>query len=156
MLGHAGGSKLHPFATTPEDEYERIFRFNYFAQTYLARAVLSQWTSRKITGHLILTSSYVARVPHTEISSYAPAKAALESLVRCLALEYASIGIRVNAISPGNVAAGSSLMVFEESAAYREFIKRVSPMGKRNSPEAVADAFGMPFTPALDAVRALR
>jgi len=32
-------------------------------------------------------------------------------------------------------------MVFEESAAYREFIKRVSPMGKRNSPEGVTDAF---------------
>src|SRR5207244_9234183 len=99
------------FATTPEDEYERIFRFNYFAQTYLARAVLSQWTSRKITGHLILTSSYVARVPHTEISSYAPAKAALESLVRCLALEYASIGIRVNDICADNLSDGGPLIV---------------------------------------------
>jgi NAD(P)-dependent dehydrogenase (short-subunit alcohol dehydrogenase family) len=141
VLGHAGGCRLHPFAATSEEEYERIFRFNYFAQTYLARAVLSQWTERKIPGHLIFTSSYVARVPHTQLPSYASAKAALENFARCLALEYAPTGIRVNTISPGNVAAGSSVKNFDESLAYREFVRRVSPMGKRNSPEAIGDAF---------------
>ncbi len=141
VLGHAGGCDLHPFATTPEDEYERIFRFNYFSQTYLARVVLPQWTRRKIAGHLIFTTSYVARMPHTQIPSYAPAKAALENLVRCLALEYAHTDIRVNAVSPGNVAAGTSLKVFEENSAYKEFVSRISPTGKRNSPDAMGDAF---------------
>jgi NAD(P)-dependent dehydrogenase (short-subunit alcohol dehydrogenase family) len=141
VLGHAGGCRLHPFATTSEEEYERIFRFNYFAQTYLARAVLPQWTQRKMRGHIIFTSSYVARVPHTQLPAYASAKAALENFARCLALEYALAGIRVNTISPGNVAAGSSVKIFEENPAYREFVQRVSPMRKRNSAEAIADAF---------------
>jgi NAD(P)-dependent dehydrogenase (short-subunit alcohol dehydrogenase family) len=140
VLGHAGGCGLHPFATTSEANYERIFRFNYFAQTYLARAVLAQWMQRKIAGHLIFTSSYVARMPHTQISSYASAKAALENFARSLALEYALTGIRVNVVSPGNVAAGSSLKVFDEDPAYREFVLRVS-LGRRNSPESIADAF---------------
>ena len=139
VLGHAGGCGLHPFATTPEAEFERIFRFNFFAQTYLTRAVFAQWLTRKIPGHMIFTSSYVARVPHTLIPSYASAKAALENFARCMALEFASSGIRVNVISPGNVAAGSSLEVFEEDPAYREFVLRVS-LGKRNSPESIADA----------------
>ena len=139
VLGHAGGCGLHPFATTSEIDFERIFRFNFFAQTDLTRAVFAQWVARKIPGHLIFTSSYVARVPHTLISSYASAKAALENFARCMALEYASAGIRVNVVSPGNVAAGSSLKVFEEDAAYREFVLRVS-LGKRNSPESIADA----------------
>ena len=140
VIGHAGGCGLHPFASTSEAEYERIFRFNYFAQTYLARSVLAQWTQRKIVGHLIFTSSYVARMPHTQISSYASAKAALENFARSLALEYALTGIRVNVVSPGNVAAGSSLKVFEEDPAYREFVLRVS-LGRRNSPESIADVF---------------
>jgi len=140
VIGHAGGCGLHPFASTSEADYERIFRFNYFAQTYLARSVLAQWTQRNIAGHLIFTSSYVARMPHTNISSYASAKAALENFARSLALEYALTGIRVNVISPGNVAAGSSLKVFEEDSAYREFVLRVS-LGRRNSPESIADAF---------------
>lgn len=140
VIGHAGGCALHPFASTSEADFERIFRFNYFAQTYLARAVLSQWTRRAIAGHLIFTSSYVARMPHSQISSYASAKAALENFARSLALEYAPAGIRVNVVSPGNVAAGSSLKVFEEDPYYREFVLRVS-LGKRNSPESVANAF---------------
>jgi NAD(P)-dependent dehydrogenase (short-subunit alcohol dehydrogenase family) len=140
VIGHAGGCGLHPFATTSEADYERIFRFNYFAQTYLARSVLARWTQYNIPGHLIFTSSYVARMPHTQISSYASAKAALENFARSLALEYALTGIRVNVVSPGNVAAGSSLKVFEEDRSYREFVLRVS-LGRRNSPESIADAF---------------
>src|ERR1700691_2174837 len=111
VIGHAGGCGLHPFASTSEAEYERIFRFNYFAQTYLARSVLAHWMQQKIAGHLIFTSSYVARMPHTQIPSYSSAKAALENFARSLALEYALTGIRVNVVSPGNVAAGSSLKV---------------------------------------------
>ena len=140
VIGHAGGCGLHPFASTSEADYERIFRFNYFAQTYLARSVLARWVQRNIAGHLIFTSSYVARMPHSQISSYASAKAALENFARSLALEYALTGIRVNVVSPGNVAAGSSLKVFEEDPAYREFVLRVS-LGRRNSPESIADAF---------------
>jgi NAD(P)-dependent dehydrogenase (short-subunit alcohol dehydrogenase family) len=140
VIGHAGGCGLHPFATTSESDYERIFRFNYFAQTYLARAVLAPWTEREIAGHLIFTSSYVARMPHTQIPSYSSAKAALENFARSLALEYALTGIRVNVISPGNVAAGSSLKVFDEDPAYKEFVLRIS-LGRRNSPESIADAF---------------
>jgi NAD(P)-dependent dehydrogenase (short-subunit alcohol dehydrogenase family) len=140
VLGHAGGCGLHPFATTSEADYERIFRFNYFAQTYLARSALARWVQRNIAGHLIFTSSYVARMPHSQIPAYASAKAALENFARSLALEYALTGIRMNVVSPGNVAAGSSLKVFEEDPAYREFVLRVS-LGRRNSPESVADAF---------------
>jgi NAD(P)-dependent dehydrogenase (short-subunit alcohol dehydrogenase family) len=140
VIGHAGGCGLHPFASTSESDYEGIFRFNYFAQTYLARSVFARWVQRNIAGHLIFTSSYVARMPHTQISSYASAKAALENFARSLALEYALTGIRVNVVSPGNVAAGSSLKVFEEDPAYREFVLRVS-LGRRNSPESIADAF---------------
>lgn len=140
VIGHAGGCGLHPFATTSESDFERIFRFNFFAQTFLARSVLRRWNQARIPGHLIFTSSYVARTPHTQISSYAAAKAALENFARSLALEYAPTGIRVNVVSPGNVAAGSSLKVFEEDPAYREFVLRVS-LGRRNTPESIADAF---------------
>jgi NAD(P)-dependent dehydrogenase (short-subunit alcohol dehydrogenase family) len=141
VLGHAGGCGLHPFVTTTQTDFDRIFKFNFLAQTYLARAVIPRWLRRKAAGHLIFTSSYVALIPHTRIAAYATAKAALEHLTRCLALEHARDGIRVNAIAPGNVAAGSSLKVFEEDKAYREFVLRVAPTGKRNSPEAIAHAF---------------
>jgi NAD(P)-dependent dehydrogenase (short-subunit alcohol dehydrogenase family) len=141
VLGHAGGCGLHPFATATIEEFDRIFQFNFMAQTYLAREVLGEWVTRQTPGHLIFTSSYVARVPHPRIPSYASAKAALECFTKCLALEYGEHGIRVNAVSPGNVAAGSSLKVFDEDPVYRNFVLRVSPLERRNTPEAVGDVF---------------
>jgi NAD(P)-dependent dehydrogenase (short-subunit alcohol dehydrogenase family) len=151
VLGHAGGCGLHPFATTSAADFECIFRFTYFAQTYLARSVLRRWVESHIPGHLIFTSSYVARMPHTQISSYASAKAALENFARSLALEYATTGIQVNVVSPGNVAAGSSLKVFAEDPSYREFVLRIS-LGRRNTPESIADAFVFLCSPLADEI----
>src|SRR6202008_191579 len=53
VLGHAGGCGLHPFASTSESDFERIFRFNFLAQVCLTRAVFAQWMKRKTRGHLI-------------------------------------------------------------------------------------------------------
>jgi NAD(P)-dependent dehydrogenase (short-subunit alcohol dehydrogenase family) len=81
----------------------------------------------------------VAQVPHVGIPAYASAKAALETFSTCIALEYAHERIRVNCISPGNVATGSSLKVYNEDENYRKFVDRVTPFGGRNTLEAVAD-----------------
>jgi NAD(P)-dependent dehydrogenase (short-subunit alcohol dehydrogenase family) len=140
-LGNAGGTPIAPFLSTPLEEFERIVRFNFLGQAFFAHAVVSQWVKRGIKGHLIFTSSYVSRLPMSGISAYTAAKAALEIFTRNLALEVADHGVRVNAIAPGNVAAGSSLKVYESDPVYRAWVDRVSPLGKRNSPEAIADAF---------------
>ena len=140
VIGHAGGCGLHPFATTSEAEYERIFRFNYFAQTYLARAVLDVLDAtqdcRPPDLHIFLCGSHAAYANPCLLS----AKRHWRTLPVAWLWIYALTGIRVNVVSPGNVAAGSSLKVFDEDPAYREFVLRVS-LGRRNSPQSIADAF---------------
>ena len=136
VIGHAGGCGLHPFASTSEADFERIFRFNFFAQTYLARAVLAEWMRRKIAGHLIFTSSYVARMPHTQISSYAAAKAALENFARSLALEYALTGIRVNLVSPGRRVAPTLSYIWLTTS------RRARPTRGTTSPPAPSTSHG--------------
>ena len=140
IIGHAGGCGLHPFAATTRGEFAAIFDFNFSSQTYLARAALRYWTAAGIAGHLIFTSSYVAQTPHVKISAYASAKAALETFGKCLALEYGGQGIRVNMLAPGNVASGASLKVYETDPAYHDFCDRVSPLGRRNTAQGIADA----------------
>lgn len=140
-LGHAGGCDLHFFRETRGEDFGRIMAFNFLGQTYFARALLREWVARQVKGHLVFTSSYVAKVPHQGIPAYAAAKAALENFARCLALEYADHEIRFNLVSPGNVAAGSSLKVFNEDEAYREMVLRVTPLKRQNKPEAIANAF---------------
>jgi NAD(P)-dependent dehydrogenase (short-subunit alcohol dehydrogenase family) len=140
-LGHAGGTGVFPFETCTQENFDAIFKFNFTAQTYFARAVLRHWRERSCAGQLIFTSSYVAQIPMEGISAYVAAKAALEMFARNLALEYARYQIRVNCISPGNVAAGSSKLVYDTDPVYRAWVDRVSPLGKRNSPESIANAF---------------
>lgn len=140
-LGHAGGTGVSPFETCTQENFDAIVKFNFTAQTWFARAVLDQWRKRNCAGHLVFTSSYVAQIPMEGIGAYVAAKAALEMFAKNLALEYAKHQIRVNCVSPGNVAAGSSKLVYENDPVYRAWVDRVSPLGRRNSPESIANAF---------------
>jgi NAD(P)-dependent dehydrogenase (short-subunit alcohol dehydrogenase family) len=151
-LGHAGGTGVFSFETCTPENFDAIVQFNFTAQTYFARAVLAQWLRRACAGHLIFTSSYVAQIPMEGISAYVSAKAALEMFAKNLALEYAKHRIRVNCISPGNVAAGSSKIVYDNDAVYRAWVDRISPLGKRNSPESIANAFLYLCSPLADEV----
>jgi len=149
-LGHAGGTGVFPFESCDRETFDKLVTFNFLGQTYFARAVLREWRKRNIAGHLIFTSSFISRIPMAGISAYVSSKAALEMFAKNLALEYAPHKIRVNCISPGNVAVGSSKKVYEEDPAYRAWVDRVSPLGARNSPEGVANAFLYICSPLAD------
>lgn len=140
-LGHAGGTGVFPFETCERERFDQLVTFNFLGQTWFAREVLRHWRANHTAGHLIFTSSYVSRIPMAGISAYTASKAALEMFAKNLALEYAPHGIRVNCISPGNVAAGSSLAVYDSDPVYRAWVDRISPLGTRNSPQAIANAF---------------
>jgi enoyl-[acyl-carrier protein] reductase I len=66
-----------------------------------------------------------------------PVKAALESLVRYMAVELGPKGIRVHAVSPGPVAtrAASGILGFD---ALMESARRKAPLGRLASAEEVA------------------
>lgn len=140
-LGHAGGTGIHPFLDTPVEKFVELVQFNFLGQVHFAHAVVSQWVKRQTKGHLIFTSTFVSRIPMAGISAYTSAKAALEMFAKNLALEVAGHGIRVNCIAPGNVAAGASKKIYDSDPVYRAWVDRVSPLGSRNSPQAIADAF---------------
>jgi NAD(P)-dependent dehydrogenase (short-subunit alcohol dehydrogenase family) len=151
-LGHAGGTGIFPFEDCSRAQFDQLVTFNFLGQTWFAREVLRHWRKHACPGHLIFTSSYVARIPMAGIAAYTASKAALEMFARNLALEYAPHGIRVNCVAPGNVAAGSSLAVYETDPTYRAWVDRVSPLGKRNSPQAIANAFLYLCSPLADEV----
>ena len=141
VIGHAGGTGVFPFGECSQEKFDDLVKFNFLSQTYLAREVMAQWVARKTEGHLIYTSSYVSKIPMEGISAYTASKAALEMFARNLALEYAKHQIRVNIMNPGNVAVGSSKLVYDNDPVYKAWVDRVSPLGKRNSPEAMANTF---------------
>ena len=79
-------------------------------------------------------------------------KAALEALVRYLAVELAPRGVRVNAVSAGLVETGA-LEYFNNRDEMLEHYKRRTPAGRLVGPGDVADVVCFLASPAADMIR---
>lgn len=96
---------------------------------------------REGTGaNVINISSIAGRRAFAPITAYCVSKAAVDMLTRCMALELAPHGIRVNAINPGVIE--SELHVasnaVEDYPAFLERAKQTHPLGRHGKPEEVA------------------
>ena len=80
---------------------------------------------------------------------YAAAKAGMINLTQTLALELASRGIRVNAVSPGPVATEAFLEVLGVSDRLDE-LARTIPLGRMGTPDDIAAAVVYLASPAAD------
>jgi NAD(P)-dependent dehydrogenase (short-subunit alcohol dehydrogenase family) len=97
----AGGARLGA-ATTSFNDWHQVFQVNFFAPIMLARGLLDELTAAK--GTIVnVTSIAGSRVHPFAGAAYATSKAALASLTREMAADFGPLGIRVNAISPGEI-----------------------------------------------------
>lgn len=90
-------------------------------------------------GVVINVASINARVPGEGMSAYCSAKAGVEMLTRCAALELAPQGIRVVGIGPGFVETPLTAFAREMPAIGRAYLESI-PLGRTGRPEDVASA----------------
>jgi NAD(P)-dependent dehydrogenase (short-subunit alcohol dehydrogenase family) len=96
-----GGRRLSSIETSRED-WHHIFQVNFFAPIMLARGLLDELTAAK--GSVVnVTSIAGSRVHPFAGAAYATSKAALAALTREMAADFGSLGVRVNAIAPGEI-----------------------------------------------------
>ena len=96
-----GGARLGAFETELAD-WQTIFQVNFFAPMMLARGLIAEL--EKAHGSIVnVTSIAGARVHPFAGAAYATSKAALAALTREMASDLGPRGIRVNAISPGEI-----------------------------------------------------
>src|SRR4030095_3103359 len=81
-----------------------------------------------------------------------PSKAALESLVRYLAVELAPRGIRVNAVS-GGVVDTDALEYFPQKEQMLEWGENRTPAGRMVEPDDIAGAVAFLCSPDADMIR---
>ncbi len=112
--------------------WREVFELNLFAPLNLARGFAS--ALRRGEGCIVNITSIAGHQIHPFASSaYSTSKAALSALTRELAVEFAGLGIRVNAVAPGEI---ETAMIGEE---YEALIPRI-PMHRMGRPEEVASA----------------
>ena len=89
-----------PLAEISDEEWDEVLRVNLRSVQLCAREALPRMKEAG-GGAILNASSFAAMVPSVGGGLYAAAKAAVLSLTRTLAAEYAPHGIRVNAYVPG-------------------------------------------------------
>ncbi len=114
------------------DGWRQVFELNLFAPLSLARGFAV--ALRKGKGSVVNITSIAGHLIHPFAgSAYSVSKAALSALTREMAVEFAEIGVRVNAVAPGEI---ETAMIGEE---YEALIPRI-PMHRMGRPEEVASA----------------
>jgi NAD(P)-dependent dehydrogenase (short-subunit alcohol dehydrogenase family) len=98
----AEGGKRMGTLETPIEVWHQVFQVNFFGPIMLARGLVEQLKAAK--GSIVnVTSIAGSRVHPFAGSAYATSKAALASLTREMAHDFGQLGIRVNAIAPGEI-----------------------------------------------------
>jgi 3-oxoacyl-[acyl-carrier protein] reductase len=98
---------------------------------------------------IIAVSSFVAHAFRTDVATFpasAAAKAALEALVRALAVELGSAGVTVNAVAPGFIRKDAGAHRAIDPAALASQTARI-PLGRIGLPEDVAAAVAFLASP---------
>lgn len=135
------GTDLEPYNST-EERWSHFLSSNLLSSTFLVDAALSLLMESK--GSVIAISSICGSIPVRDAPiEYSVAKAALNMYVKSMAFKYGEIGIRFNAVSPGNVMFEGSTWhnkIKNSEESVKNFINDNVPMGVFINPEVIADA----------------
>jgi NAD(P)-dependent dehydrogenase (short-subunit alcohol dehydrogenase family) len=116
--------------TTDLRTWGQVFHVNFFASVILARGLIEELSAAK--GAIVnVTSIAGARVHPFAGPAYATSKAALAALTREMAHDLGPLGIRVNAIAPGEIDT-------EILSPGTEELVRAIPLRRLGRPEEVA------------------
>jgi acetoacetyl-CoA reductase len=118
---------------TPQ-EWDHVIRVNLSGAFYLSRAILQHMLDRGY-GRIINISSVIGSAGGFGQANYASAKSGLFGLTMSLALETASKGLTVNAVTPGYITTDMTAAVAPD--AMEKIVTRI-PVGRLGEPNEVA------------------
>jgi len=128
----AGGARLGAIETSLED-WQHVFQVNFFAPIMLARGLIEE-LGRARGAVVNVTSIAGGRVHPFAGAAYGTSKAALAALTREMAADFGPRGIRVNAISPGEI--DTAIL----SPGTDRIVQEQIPLRRLGEPEEVAKA----------------
>lgn len=128
----SGGARLNAIDTSVSD-WQTVFQVNFFGAFMLGRGLLDELKAAR--GAVVnVTSIAGSRVHPFAGAAYGTSKAALAALTRELAADFGPLGVRVNAISPGEI--DTSIL----SPGTDKIVEEQIPMRRLGEPEEVAKA----------------
>ncbi len=126
---------------TTDEAWDEMFAVNLRGPFRLIRAATPHLVKR--AGAIVNISSVTGLRSFPGILAYCASKAGLDHLTRCVALELADRGVRVNAINPGVVVSNLHRRAGFSEEKYSEFLKhskQTHPLGRPGRPQEIAEA----------------
>ncbi|XGW20111.1 hypothetical protein V3C99_003719 [Haemonchus contortus] len=126
---------------TGVDVYDRQMEVNVRSVVMLTRMALPHIIKTK--GTIVNVSSIAGPCPFPGVAYYCMSKAAIDQFTKCLALEMAPHGVRVNAVNPGVIVTEVHKRSGMDDSAYEGFLERsraTHALGRVGEPSEVAEA----------------
>ncbi len=128
LVNSAGTTKRTPTLKVPDDEWNNIMETNLTGTLHACQVFGSHMIERGY-GRIINIASLSSFVALFEVAAYAASKAAVASLTKSLAIEWAKHGVCVNAIAPGVFRTDLNANLLDGTARGKEFLMR-TPMAR--------------------------
>ena len=149
LVNAAGGNRpdatIPPggdFCKLPLDAWRDVFDLNLVGGALLPSQVFAPAMIEAGVGSIINIASMSGMIPLSRVVAYSAAKSAVINLTMWLAREWATTGVRVNAISPGFFPAEQNRkLLFNDDGSYTERGGQIighTPMARFGKPEELA------------------
>ncbi len=138
LVNCAGITQRTPTLDVSDEEWDSIIETN-LTGTLRGCQIFGRHMIEKGYGRIINIASLSTFVSLHEVAAYAASKAAVASLTKSLAIEWAKKGVNVNAIAPGVFRTALNEKLLDETPRGREFLTR-TPMGRFGNVEELAGA----------------
>jgi NAD(P)-dependent dehydrogenase (short-subunit alcohol dehydrogenase family) len=138
LVNSAGRTKKGPTLDFCEPDWNTIMDTN-LTGTLRACQIFGRHMIERHTGSIINIASLASDVALFEVAAYCASKAAVTSLTKSLAIEWARHGVRVNAIAPGVIPTPLNQKLLDGTPRGQECLTRI-PMRRFGTPEEIAGA----------------
>jgi NAD(P)-dependent dehydrogenase (short-subunit alcohol dehydrogenase family) len=137
-----------PVLEYPEEEWDRVIDTNLKGYYLVAQAVVPQMIAHGY-GKVINMSSILGRIGIINQLAYASAKGGVDQMTKIMAIEWAKMGVRVNAIAPTYFETEMVKQIRNDKERF-DFINTRTPMGRWGQLEEIEGIVIFLASPASD------
>jgi NAD(P)-dependent dehydrogenase (short-subunit alcohol dehydrogenase family) len=139
-IANAGVHRGARFLDLTPENWRLMLDVNLTGVFLFCQAAARNMAARNTGGSILITGSWVQDVPNVDNTGYCTSKAGAGMLARCMALELAEVGIRVNVVAPGIVDAGMAKRQIKIDPNFARKAVKGIPLGRLQTADQVAQA----------------